>query len=130
MTPLAPEASDRFPNRDVLAARVAVDVPGVGEFGDGGGGDEVDLRVREVFQLREGELFGERVDFGVFEELGTRFVDCGGRGVGLEGPRWELVGEVFACVEVFEEAGCGFEVLVDEVDGVILFFKEGKEGVS
>ena len=47
-------------------------------------------------------------------------VDGGDRGGYFEVSRGELVGEVFARVEVFEEAGRGFEVIVFEVDGVFL----------
>lgn len=108
MTPLAPEAGDRFPDRGVLLARVAVHVAGVGELGDGGGGDEVDLGVGERFEGRHGEFFGQGVHFCVLEELVAGLVDGGGRGVGLEAARGEFVREVFACVEVFEEAGGGF----------------------
>ena len=56
----------------------------------------------------------------MFEELGAGFVDGGRGGVGLQGSRGELVREVFAGVEVFEEAGGCFEVVVCEVDGVVL----------
>ncbi len=83
MAPLAPEARDGLPDRGVLAARVAVDVPGVRELGDGGGGDEVDLGVREGLEGRHGEFFREGVDFGVLEELEARLVDGRGGGVRL-----------------------------------------------
>lgn len=119
---LAPEARDGLPDGRVVAARVPVDVAGVRELGDGGGGHEVDLRVREGFQGRHGEFLRERVDFGVFEELGAGLVDGRGGGVGLEGSGGEFVREVLARVEVFEEAGGRFEVVVLEVDGVVLFF--------
>ena len=46
----------------------------------------------------------------MFEELGACVVDGGLGGVGLERARREFVREVFACVEVFEEAGSCFEV--------------------
>lgn len=108
MAPLAPKARHGLPDRGVLFARVAVDVAGVGELGDGGGGDEVDFGVRERLEGRHGELFRQRVHFGVFEELVAGLVDGGGAGVSLERAGGELVREVFACVEVFEEAGCGF----------------------
>ena len=49
MAPLAPETRDGLPDRGVLAPGVAVDVAGVVELGDGGGGDEVDFGVRERF---------------------------------------------------------------------------------
>ena len=105
MAALPPEAGDGFPDRVVVGRRVAVDVAGVGEFGEGGGGDEVDFRMGEVFEVGQGEFARQRVDFGVLEELGPRVVD---RGVRLERPRRELARVVFACVEVFEEAGYGF----------------------
>ncbi len=60
------------------------------------------------FEGGETEFFGQRVHFGVFEELGAVVVDGGGGGVGFEGAGGEFVWEVFAGVEVFEEAGCGF----------------------
>lgn len=121
MAPLAPEAGHRFPDRDVLPGGVGVDVAGVGELGGGGGGDEVDLGVGEGLEGGEGELLGEGVHFGVLEEVVARGVDGGDRRARFEAARGELVGEVFARVEVFEEAGCGFEVVVEEVDGVFLF---------
>ena len=80
----------------------------------------MDLGVREVFEGGEGEFLREGVDLGVLEEVGARGVEGGGRGVRLQGPAGELVREVFARVEVFEEAGGRFEVLVDEVDGAVL----------
>ena len=127
VAPLAPEARDGLADGDVLAARVAVDVAGVRELGDGGGGDEVDLGVGEGFEGGHGEFFGEGVDFGVAEELAAVAVDGGGGGVVFEGAGGELVGGVFARVEVFEEAGGRFEVVVFEVDGAFL---EGREVVS
>ena len=125
VAPLAPEARDGLADGDVLAARVAVDVAGVRELGDGGGGDEVDLGVGEGFEGGHGEFFGEGVDFGVAEELAAVAVDGGGGGVVFEGAGGELVGGVFARVEVFEEAGGRFEVVVFEVDGAFL---EGRGG--
>ena len=125
MTPLSPKRRDGFPDRDVLAVRVPVDVAGVGEFGDGGGGDEVDFGVGEGFQVGHREAVGEGVDFGVAEELGARVVDGGRGGVRLQGSGGELVGEVFARVEVFEEAGGCFEVFVFEVDGAVLVYTVG-----
>lgn len=50
----------------------------IGELGDGGGRHEVDFRVRKRFEGRHGELFGERVYFGVFEELVAGLVNGGG----------------------------------------------------
>lgn len=46
---LAPEGGDGAADRAVGAGGVGVDVAGVGEFGAGGGGDEVDFRVGEGF---------------------------------------------------------------------------------
>ena len=44
----------------------------------------------------------------MFEELRSCVVDSGEGGVGGEGSGGEFGGEVFACVEVFEDAGGGF----------------------
>ena len=44
----------------------------------------------------------------MFEELGAGGVDGGEGGVGGEGAGGGFGGEVFACVEVFEDAGGGF----------------------
>ena len=76
--------------------------------------------MRKRFEGRHGELFRERVYFGVFEELVAGLVDGRGGRVGLEVARGELVRKVFASVEVFEEAGGRFEVVVFKVDGVFL----------
>lgn len=118
---LAPEAGDGLPDRGVVAARVPVDVAGVRELGDGGRGHEVDLGVRERLERGQGELLGQGVDLGVLEELAARLVQGRGGGVRFEGAGRELVREVLARVEVFEEARGRFEVVVLEVDGAVLF---------
>lgn len=87
---------------------MAVHVPRVRQLGDGGGGDEVDLGVGERLQRRHGEFLREGVHLGVLEELVAGLVDGRGGGVGLEVARGQSVREVFARVEVFEEAGCRF----------------------
>ena len=87
VTPLAPETGHRFPNRHVVPPRVAVHVPRVRQLGDGGRGDEVDFGVGERFEGRHGELFGEGVHLGVFEELVAGLVNGWGGGVGLQVPR-------------------------------------------
>ena len=51
------------------------------------------------------------------EELVAGGVDGGDGRVGLEAAGGELVGEVFACVEVFEHGGDGDEVFIGEGDG-------------
>lgn len=121
VTPLAPETGHRFPDRRVVLLGMAIHIPRVRELGDGGGGDEVDLGVGERFEGGHGQLLRERVHLGVFEELVAGLVDGRGGGVRLEVPRGEFVREVFARVEVFEEAGGGFQVVVFEVDGAFLF---------
>lgn len=50
MGALAPEAGDGFADGVVVAGGVGVDVAGVGEFGGGGGVDEVDFGVGEGFE--------------------------------------------------------------------------------
>ena len=50
MRALAPEGGHGPPDRGVCARGVAVDVARVGEFGRGGGGDQVDFGVGEGFQ--------------------------------------------------------------------------------
>ena len=65
----------------------------------------------------------------MFEELGAGVVDARGGGVGLENPGGKFVWEVFTGVEVFEEAGCGFEVFVQEVDGGFGGGTVGADGV-
>lgn len=87
---------------------MAVDVSGVGELGDGGGGDEVDFGVGERLEGGHVEFLREGVHFGVFEELVAGLVDGGGGGVRLQAAGGEFVREVFARVKVFEEAGCRF----------------------
>ena len=87
---------------------MAIHIPRVRQLGDGGGGDQVDFRVGERFERRHGEFFGQGVHFGVFEELVAGLVDGRGGGVALQTSRGEFVREVFARVEVFEEAGCSF----------------------
>lgn len=121
MAALAPEAGDGLPDRGVVAARVPVDVAGVRELGDGGRGHEVDLGVRERLERGQGELLGQGVDLGVLEELAARLVQGRGGGVRFEGAGRELVREVLARVEVFEEARGRFEIVVLEVDGAVLF---------
>lgn len=50
MGALAPEAGDGFADGVVVAGGMGVDVAGVGEFGGGGGVDEVDFGVGEGFE--------------------------------------------------------------------------------
>lgn len=121
MAALAPEAGDGLPDRGVVAARVPVHVAGVRELGDGGRGHEVDLGVRERLERGQGELLRQGVDLGVLEELAARLVQGRGGGVRFEGAGRELVREVLARVEVFEEARRRFEVVVLEVDVMVLF---------
>lgn len=50
VTPLSPETGHRLPNRRILPLRMTVHISRVREFSDGGGGDEVDLRVGKRFE--------------------------------------------------------------------------------
>ena len=62
----------------------------------------MDFRMREGFQGRQGEFFGQGVDFCVAEELVAGFVHAGEILCGFEGVcGGEFFGGVFACVEVF-----------------------------
>lgn len=117
MTAHGPEIRYRRTDRRVVLGRVLVDVSGIGDLALGRGADAVDLTGRQVLELLEAELFCQRVDLGVFEELVARVVDLGDGGVGLELARvGELAREVFACVEEFEEAAYCVDVFVGELD--------------
>ena len=50
MGALTPEAGDGFADSEVGAGGVGVYVAGVGDFGESGGGDEVDFGMGEGFQ--------------------------------------------------------------------------------
>ena len=56
----------------------------------------------------------------MLEQLRAVLVNRGGRGIGGESAVGEFGGEIFARVEVFEEAADGLEVGVWEVDAVVL----------
>ena len=64
VTALTPEAGDGLADGEVGAGGVGVHVAGVCDFGEGGGGDEVDLGVREGFELLAGETRISRVGGG------------------------------------------------------------------
>ena len=98
-----------------------IHVAGVCNLALGCGVDAVDLGGCERFKGGEVEGFGKRVDSCVLEELVTGLVDERGAWVTLEIARaGDLAGEVVACVEEFEEASNGVEVLVNEVDAALL----------
>lgn len=66
----------------------------------------------------------------MFQQLRAAVVDLRRRGIGFEGSAGELVREVFARVEVFEHAGDGVQVVVDEFDARVARRREllGEEG--
>lgn len=112
-----PEAGDGGAHRGVVGARVGVDVAGVGDFALCRRVDAVNLGAGQRLERRDAELFGEGIYARVLEELVARVVDGGQAGVGLEcALAGELPGEVFARVEVFEEAADGVVVFVGELD--------------
>ena len=66
----------------------------------------------------DAEFLGQSIYFCVLEKLRAGFVDGGYRWVGDESASREFGGEIFAGVEVFEEAAYGFHIGVGEVDAV------------
>ena len=86
-----------------------------GKNGEGGKGKE---KGKEPYS--DTEFFGKGIDFCVFQQLGPVLVDGGRGGIRREGAVGEFGGEVFACVEVFEEAAHRFEVGVGEIDAAAL----------
>jgi hypothetical protein len=117
MRPRGPEAGDGRAHRRVVGARVGVDVAGVGDLALGRRVDAVDLGAREGAQGAHAEPVGEGVDARVLEELVARVVDGRRRRVVLEDAlAGELLGEVLARVEEFEEAADGLDRLVCELD--------------
>ena len=111
--PLAPKAGDRFPDGRVRRRRVRVHVAGVRDLARRRRRDAVDLAVREGLEVRQAELVGQGVHPGVFEELVARVVDAGHVRVVFQPGRVsrvvELAREVFARVEVLQEAPDGVE---------------------
>lgn len=118
MTARRPERSHGFPDALVCGFRVAVDVSCVFDFAAGGALGEVDFLVGEGCEGGDAEALGECVDAGVTEESNAVGVWDGYGGVGLEGGAAEG-GEVVAFVEEFEEAGCGGQVFVEELDATL-----------
>lgn len=108
MASLSPETSDRFADRDVGFLSMFIHVARVIYLCDSRRINQVNLTMCEGFQRGQLEVFGEGVDFCVFEQLGAGVVDGGEGGVRGESAGGEFGGEVFACVEVFEHAGGGF----------------------
>lgn len=71
----------------------------------------------ERLERVDAELLGQRVYARVLEELVARVVDGRQTGVGLESAlARELLGEVFARVQVLEETADGLSVLVRELN--------------
>jgi hypothetical protein len=113
----SPEARDGCANGSIVGAGIGVDVAGVGDLALGSRVDAVDLGAREGLEARDAKLLGECVDAGVLEELVAAVVDRGDRGVRLEDAlAGELLREVFASVEEFEEASDSVDVVVWELD--------------
>lgn len=133
---LAPEGGDGLADRDVRRRRVAIHVAGVGDFGQRRRRDQVNFRVGEGFESLgliwlgrgekeerrkrgvrgvtdgDAEFFGQGVDFGVFEQLRASVIDGGRGGVHLQGSGTGPMREIFARVEIFQEAAGGVEIVV------------------
>ena len=121
MRPRGPEAGNGRPHLGVVGARVGVDVARVGDLALGGRIDAVDLGAGERAQGADAKLLAEGVDTRVLEELVARVVDGRRRGVVLEDAlAGELLGEVLARIEEFEEDADGLDVLFEEFDGARL----------
>lgn len=117
MRPCSPEAGNRRAHRRIVLAGVGVCVAGVGNLALGGGVDAVDLGLGEGLEVLNTKLVGQGAHAGVLEELVACVVDGGGGRVVLEDAlAGELLGEVLARVEVFEEAAYSLNVLVRKLD--------------
>ena len=118
---ISPEGRDGPADGGVGHVGLLVDVAGVRDLARRRALGAVDLGVRERAQRRQPEARGERVDARVPQDRVARAVrhvelrvgfECGGGGG--RGP--EEAREVFARVEVFEEAAHGVGVFGGEVD--------------
>ena len=124
MTPRRPEIRHRRPDRRVVLLRVRINVPRVRDLALSRAVHTVDLRGRQALERRQRQHLAERVDARVLEELVACLVNAGDGRVDFElaaagQPAWEVV----ACVEEFEEAADGLDVLVYQVDSGVLWAK-------
>lgn len=111
-----PEVGDGGADGGVVPAGVLVDVAGVGDLALGRRVDAVDLAAREAPQLVHAELLGQRVDARMLQQLLTCLVYGGYGGVLLQQSlARQLLREVVARVEEFEEAADGVELVGWEV---------------
>lgn len=119
VAPRSPESGDGLADGLVPGVGLLVYEAGVGKLAFGGGCGAVDLRVGEGLELGQAEALGKGVDAGMNEEASTVVVGNGLAGVLLErsvaGGR-RLLGEVFACVEVFDNGAHGVHIAISEGD--------------
>lgn len=109
--PRRPEARDGRPDGGVVGAGVGVDVAGIGDLALYRRVDAVDLGASEGAKAVDAKLLAQCVDSSVLKELVARVIDRGNCGVVFESSlARDLLGEVFARVEVFEEAADGVDV--------------------
>ena len=105
VTPCRPERSHGLADGLIVGIGLLVDEPCVGELSLGGGCCAVDLGVCEGSEFGQAEALGESVHAGVHEEASAVVVGDGLARVFFEGSVARgggLLGEVFACVEVFD----------------------------
>lgn len=105
MGALAPEAGHGFADSEIRASGVGVDVTSVGDFGQGGRGDQMDLGVGKGFEglrvsqlascdfllfepegsnHRHAQFLSQRIHPCVFQQLRSTVVDLGRLGIWFE----------------------------------------------
>ena len=115
MRPRGPEVGHRSTNGSVVLGGEGIYVSGVRDLALGRGVDTVNLRAGEVLQPGNLELLGERVDTGMLKELVSSFIHLRDAVVGLQlALAGDLLGEVVAGVEKFEEAANGIDIVASE----------------
>jgi hypothetical protein len=113
----SPEVGDGGADRGVLLASVGVDITRVGNLALGRGVHAVDLPRSQLLQLLDAEFLGQGVGPRMLEQLVTRLVDVGYRGVGFERLlAGDLAREVVSGVEKLEEAADRVDIVGGELN--------------
>ena len=73
--------------------------------------------MRETY--RHAKFLGQSVHFCMFEQLRSAFICLGRRRIGFELAGGEFVGEVFACIQVFQEARRRVQIFFVELHAVL-----------